>query len=394
MQIALTRATLVIGLLFTTAGALDQGPDEQVMRTARDSVVRVTCGAGHGSGFLFGSRDRAATAFHVVQCGGPVRVIFRDGGSTEATVVAYDRERDLALLQLGRPGPGRPLERDRQVEPRLGDAVFAIGHPMFQDDPAPIGRGLLQWTVTSGIVSGLTADVAQTDAAVNPGNSGGPLLSRDGRLLGVVVQKWGEGLGFAMRAHLLDGLVTNVGRQEPFRGEWDFMLSAGGGLGYQRGQEGPFIGFTVGVGWIMRERYAIELRFWRLRAENVDAVSGEGVFERSVERIAFESALAYHMVLGRKRRQVIIGAGAALSRDKVDETKLEIELQDPTCDIAMRPCETMTTAKTSELVGDWAVRPMLAISNQSSRLGVSLATYADLDSPRESELRITLSLIY
>lgn len=57
---------------------------------------------------------------------------------------------------------------------------------------------------------------------------------------------------------------------------------------------------------------------------------------------------------------------AALSRDTVDETKLEIELQDPTCDIAMRPCETMTTAQTNERVGDWGVRPMLAISSQSA----------------------------
>jgi S1-C subfamily serine protease len=104
-------------------------------------------------------------------------------------VVKRDRGRDLAVLRVdGKPVGARPLWQKPQAnKPRVGDALLLIG--------SPYGLG---GTVTSGVVSRVRPKEIQTDAAANPGNSGGPAVDRKGRVVGVLVAGGGENLNFAV----------------------------------------------------------------------------------------------------------------------------------------------------------------------------------------------------
>ena len=161
--------------------------------------MRIDNAEGLGTGFLVTSAY-LVTAFHVVALGRPLRVTAADGTEQAGRVVATDRAHDLALLELEHPIAGAaPLVAETQPAP-VGTPVIAIGHPFALLDR--VNRtldGLLYWTATQGIISERSEEFVQTDAAVNPGNSGGPLLACDGHVLGLVTAKLGgEGVGFAV----------------------------------------------------------------------------------------------------------------------------------------------------------------------------------------------------
>lgn len=190
---ALTRAAAATGLvlaLAAPASAADQPALSDIVDRASKSVVTVQAGAGQGTAFAFGRRGEFLTNAHVVGESARVTVVTGDGERSEAEVVAVDASRDVARLRSSLEL--EPLE-PADGPPRPGDDVFAIG--------APDG---LDGTVTKGIVSA-NRDVEgqpmiQTDVAVNPGNSGGPLLSASGLVLGVTSAKatGQEGIAFAI----------------------------------------------------------------------------------------------------------------------------------------------------------------------------------------------------
>ena len=109
----------------------------------------------------------------------------RNTGSWRAEVVGRDRARDLAVLRVdGKPVGAKPLwQKPNANKPRVGDALLLVG--------SPYGLG---GTVTSGVVSRVRPKEIQTDAAANPGNSGGPAVDRKGRVVGVLVAGGGENL--------------------------------------------------------------------------------------------------------------------------------------------------------------------------------------------------------
>jgi S1-C subfamily serine protease len=130
------------------------------------------------------------TANHVVTGAGSTVTITRKGGSWTADVVGRDPDNDLALLRAnGRPAQARPLWQagNRRV-PRTGEQLLLIG--------SPYGLG---GTVTTGIVSRVLKKAIQTDAAANPGNSGGPAIDRGGHVVGVLVSGGGQNINFAIR---------------------------------------------------------------------------------------------------------------------------------------------------------------------------------------------------
>jgi S1-C subfamily serine protease len=163
-------------------------------KRALRSVFTVETGSGLGSGFIAwreGDSSYLLTAAHVVESelSGTVTIV-RRGGSWSGEVAGIDRKSDLAVIRVnGRPAGAAPLwQNPRRPKARQGDQVLLIG--------SPFGLG---GTVTTGIVSRVTPKYMQTDAAANPGNSGGPALTKDGRVVGVLVMGGGQNVNFAVR---------------------------------------------------------------------------------------------------------------------------------------------------------------------------------------------------
>jgi putative serine protease PepD len=159
-----------------------------IYAAASPSVASVRTSEGSGTGFLVDSNGTIVTNAHVVGDNKQVQVRFDDKGAYhDAQVLSVDASTDLAALKVDESAVQgiRPLELADSDAAQVGDSVVAIGYPLGLDR-----------TATAGIVSGLERQiqspngfsidkVIQTDAAVNPGNSGGPLLNAKGQVIGV-----------------------------------------------------------------------------------------------------------------------------------------------------------------------------------------------------------------
>jgi putative serine protease PepD len=174
-------------------------------------------GVATGTGFAIAG-GRIVTNQHVVADADVVAVRL-DGRRVRARVVGSDASTDLAILSLPRERARNlamlPLGRSADVRP--GDPAIAIGNPF----------GLAR-TLTEGVVSAVgrrisapdgarIRDAIQTDAAVNPGNSGGPLLDGRGRVIGVVTQSRGDGLSFAVPIDTLRDISEELERHGSVR---------------------------------------------------------------------------------------------------------------------------------------------------------------------------------
>lgn len=149
-----------------------------------DSVVTVRVGGGHGAGFFIGRDGYLLTNAHVVGAAKRARVRTGRGLEVNAEVVRTDDVRDVALLRADIALP-RALAIE-PTPPAVASTVYAVGSPLDE---------ALAMTVTRGIVSGLRRDARsglgfiQADAAISPGNSGGPLFDDQGQVIGVAVSK-------------------------------------------------------------------------------------------------------------------------------------------------------------------------------------------------------------
>jgi putative serine protease PepD len=170
----------------------EDGTAKQVYDGAKDAVAYISAssqqGQGTGSGFVVSSDGLIVTNQHVVDGASEVAVkVGTDGQQLPAQIVGIDASHDLALLKVDATDlPTLELGDSDAVE--VGDDTYAIGNPYGLDH-----------TLTTGVVSALNRDLQapngatingaiQTDAALNPGNSGGPLLDGDGKVIGVNAQ--------------------------------------------------------------------------------------------------------------------------------------------------------------------------------------------------------------
>jgi S1-C subfamily serine protease len=212
------------------SAALDQREAEaldaysRVVSEAVDRVgpatVRVETGRGGGSGVLLSGDGLVLTNSHVVAGQARLRIAFADGAA-EARLLGDDPDTDLALLRADATGlPSAELGDSASL--RRGQLVVAIGNPLGFES-----------TVTAGVVSalgrGLRArngrlmdDVIQTDAALNPGNSGGPLVAANGRVVGIntAMIRGAQGICFAVSANTVGFVVGEVVRHGRVRRGW------------------------------------------------------------------------------------------------------------------------------------------------------------------------------
>ena len=172
--------------------------------------------AGVASGFVYDTKGHIVTNYHVVDGAGSIVVKLSDGSTYRATVVGTDPSTDLAVLHVEAPTSAlAPLALGDSASVKVGDGVVAIGTPF----------GLAE-TVTAGIVSAVDREISspnnspiegaiQTDAPINHGNSGGPLLSTSGRVIGVNAQiesdsGGNDGVGFAIPSNTVRSVVSQL----------------------------------------------------------------------------------------------------------------------------------------------------------------------------------------
>ena len=162
-----------------------------------DKVNEEGQGFGIGSGVVVNSDAAVLTAYHIIEGAKEVKLSFADGSSTYATVANAEPDRDIAVLTPAElPGLVVPATIASSASMRVGDEVFPVGNPL----------GLVG-SLTAGVVSGLDREfrpsdkeeplrgLIQFDAAVNPGNSGGPLVNRRGHVVGIVTGQLSSGPG-------------------------------------------------------------------------------------------------------------------------------------------------------------------------------------------------------
>jgi len=202
----------------------------EIYERASSGVVQITSTSGNiggasqqqalGSGFVIDKAGRIVTNYHVIQGADEIRVSFSNRDTVEAQLVGSDPSTDLAVLQVDTSASAlTPLSLGDSDKVEVGDPVVAIGNPFGLDR-----------TATSGIVSALqrlitapnsfTIDhVIQTDAPINHGNSGGPLLNSRGQVIGVNTQietggvaSGNVGIGFSVPSNTVKDVVAQIVR--------------------------------------------------------------------------------------------------------------------------------------------------------------------------------------
>jgi putative serine protease PepD len=172
--------------------------------------------SAEGTGFVYDLKGDIVTNDHVVDGASSISVKFPDGSTYKATVVGADPSSDLAVIHVNAPESKLTvLQLGDSSTVAVGDGVVAIGNPFGLDN-----------TVTSGIVSALNREITspnespiegaiQTDAAINHGNSGGPLFNLAGKVIGINSQiqsdsGGNDGVGFAIPSNTVKSVVTQL----------------------------------------------------------------------------------------------------------------------------------------------------------------------------------------
>ncbi|HEY4379743.1 MAG TPA: trypsin-like peptidase domain-containing protein [Acidobacteriaceae bacterium] len=175
---------------------------------------------GQGSGFILNKDGLILTNFHVIENGqrGGVEVTLSDKHKYKATVVTYDKGHDLALLKIDAPNLVPVTLAETSTGLMVGQRVYAIGNPFG-----------LSGTMTRGIISAIRSvrspengnpieDAIQTDASVNPGNSGGPLLNSRGEVIGITTMiasngaDQSSGIGFAIPVNTAKAVLDDFAK--------------------------------------------------------------------------------------------------------------------------------------------------------------------------------------
>jgi S1-C subfamily serine protease len=166
-----------------------------------------------GSGVLVSADGKVVTAAHVVQTADSVDVEFVDGTVVKARILASDGAADVALLQLEKVPPNiAPVHFGDSDKTEVGDQVFIVGAPRGISHTLTVGYVSARRQPKSTYSGLVSAELFQTDAAINQGNSGGPMFDRNGNVIGIVshiitVSGGSEGLGFVVTSNMARRLL-------------------------------------------------------------------------------------------------------------------------------------------------------------------------------------------
>jgi len=224
----------------------------------KDSVVLIQTNLGLGSGLVYDMEGHIITNHHVIEDASNIQVTFLDGNVTSATVVGMDIYSDIAIIKVDQQVTTlQPVVLGTSFDLTVGEPVAAMGNPFGLSD-----------TLTAGIVSSLertlTAaenyviiDIIQIDAAVNPGNSGGPLVNLNGQVVGVNTAMQSEtgtftGIGFAIPSDTvkreIDDLIATGTYKHPWLGvsALDVNIAIADAIGLEKPQGVLIVDVTEG----------------------------------------------------------------------------------------------------------------------------------------------------
>jgi len=178
----------------------------EIIEDSIPSVVTVVTDVSQGTGFIINDDGYIVTNAHVLYGAHYAKALTADKLVINAQLIGANLNLDVALLKI--PGNYESLKLGNSDNVKIGEKVIAIGNPLG-----------LSFSVTEGIVSGINRAgpnnlqaYIQTDVALNPGNSGGPLINRDGEVIGINNFKigGGEGLGFALESNYVKEAVEGI----------------------------------------------------------------------------------------------------------------------------------------------------------------------------------------
>ena len=186
-----------------------------------DSVVSITCsrrnGSSTGTGVIFSDQGYIVTNYHVIEDARSMTVLLTDERQFDAVLVGADSVSDLAVIYV-EAADLIPAEFGDSTAMRVGDSVAAIGDPLGSEFRGTLTNGIVSAINRDVSVGGRTMTLIQTNAAINSGNSGGPLINCYGQVIGINTLKIGdnassagvEGLGFAIPSATVKEVVDQL----------------------------------------------------------------------------------------------------------------------------------------------------------------------------------------
>jgi len=181
-----------------------------IIGEAIKSVVTIRTEVGQGTGFIINEEGYIVTNAHILVGGHSVQAMPYQQDIIDADFIGYDGDFDIALLKISGDYDFIRLADSDDVQ--IGEKVISIGNPLG-----------LQFSVSQGIVSAIHREgingieaYIQTDAPLNPGNSGGPLINKEGKVIGINNFKIGdsESLGFSLESNYIKDIVNQIAQQE------------------------------------------------------------------------------------------------------------------------------------------------------------------------------------
>jgi S1-C subfamily serine protease len=224
-------------------------PWPTIYSEVKESVVLIQTDIGLGSGFVYDTKGHIITNHHVIEDAETIQVTFLDGNISSANVVGSDIYSDLAVIKVDpKITELYPVVLGMSSELEVGEPVAAMGNPFGLSDSLTVGIvSALERTLDSA-GGYLIIDIIQIDAAVNPGNSGGPLVNIKGQVVGVNTAIQSEtgtfvGIGFAVPSDTIkreiDSLIDTGEYRHPWLGvsvlEVDILLADAIGLSKPQG---------------------------------------------------------------------------------------------------------------------------------------------------------------